>query len=235
MNGHIVDFHSHILPGVDDGAKTVDESLAMLDASPRAGVGCMIATPHFYADTNTPDHFLKKREAAWENLRAERQTRLPVVILGAEVHYFSGIGGADDIRRLTVDKTNILLLEMPFVTWTDRMLSDITELQESGMQVVLAHIERYLAFQKPETLKLLLKHRVLIQSNASFFINRRTRHKALKMLGSGEIHFLGSDAHNMTTRAPNLGEAISCIATHIGEDAVKDLQNRSMRILLGKS
>ena len=66
----MIDFHSHILPAMDDGSKNIEESLQMLRMLQEQGVERVIATPHFYADENPPDVFLRRRADAWEHLRA---------------------------------------------------------------------------------------------------------------------------------------------------------------------
>ena len=98
-----VDFHSHILPGVDDGSRSVEESLEMLRAEARQGIGTVVATPHFYANHDTPERFLRRRAAAWEMLQTAmaQEAGLPEVIPGAEVYYFSGISDSDQLHRLT--------------------------------------------------------------------------------------------------------------------------------------
>jgi protein-tyrosine phosphatase len=87
------DFHSHILPGGDDGSRSVNESLKMLSLDADQGIRRVIATPHFYANHDTPERFLKRREAAWSHLReaVEGFSGLPEIVLGAEVYYFPGM------------------------------------------------------------------------------------------------------------------------------------------------
>jgi len=95
-------------------------------------------------------------------------------------------------------------VEMPFSRWTDRMLEDVIELNERpDTQVVMAHIERYIAMQPPGTVEKLISRGVKIQSNVSFFTNWQTRYRAMTMLKNEQIHILGSDCHNMKTRRPN--------------------------------
>lgn len=203
----MIDFHTHILPGVDDGSRSVAESVALLQEEKRQGVNTVFLTPHYYAEENSPVSFLKKRYSAWRDLEPYLWPDLPQVRLGAEVQYFEGICTAEDVRHLRIVGTDYLLLEMPFQPWSNRMVGDVLELNDRrGMQIVLAHIERYMAMQKPKVWEELRAGGVLMQSNVFFFTGWKTRRRALDMLEHGQIHFLGSDCHNMTSRVPNWGQ-----------------------------
>ncbi|MBD5133150.1 MAG: capsular polysaccharide biosynthesis protein [Clostridiales bacterium] len=205
----MIDIHSHILPGLDDGSRSVEESLAMLKASAAQGVGCIAATPHFYAEENSPEKFLERRAASEERLRGAWQPGLPELKLGAEVCFFEGISQCEGLDSLKLEGTDLLLLEMPFAHWSQRTLQEVRAVQAQGITVVLAHIERYLHWQDEETWEALLDWGVLNQCNASFFLHWKTRRKALHMLRGGRIHLLGSDCHNMDARPPQLGKALA--------------------------
>lgn len=208
----MTDFHSHILPGLDDGSRCVEESLDMLRVSAEQGIACVAATPHFYAEENEPEEFLKRRAASEERLRAAWQSGLPELKLGAEVCFFEGISRCGGLDQLKLEGTQMLLLEMPFAHWGQRVLQEVQALQaRPEMTVVLAHVERYLPWQDGETWERLLDWGVLNQCNAAFFLRWQTRHKALHMLRKGKIHLLGSDCHSMDTRPPRLGEALAVL------------------------
>ena len=87
----IIDFHSHILPGIDDGSKNLEQSLEMMRRSARQGVDTMVATPHFYAHHDDPERFLKRRAEAERSLREAMaaESGLPELAIGAEVYYFN--------------------------------------------------------------------------------------------------------------------------------------------------
>lgn len=200
----MIDFHTHILPGIDDGSKSVSESVTMLRMQMRQGIRTVVATPHFYADRTSPELFLEEREQAWMELEPYLWPELPDVYLGAEVQYFEGISTVDEIKLLKITGSDLLLLEMPFQRWTVRMVEDVLELNDRpDVRIVLAHIERYLAKQPKELWQNLRDCGVLMQSNVSFFADWKTRYKAMSMLAKGEIHMLGTDCHNKTYRPPN--------------------------------
>ncbi len=218
--GRVIDFHTHILPKVDDGSRTVEESLLMLQTLAEQGVKTVIATPHFYANDESVDSFLERRNKAYEVLK-EKAGNAPDIVLGAEVKYYDGISHLQDLKKLRVEGTRFLLLEMPFSRWTDYSVREIVDIASRGkITLVLAHIERYLPFTKKETIEYLGRNGVLFQVNASFFQGVFNTSKAVKMLREGRIQFIGSDCHNTADRAPHSGKALGTIEKKLGSDAV---------------
>lgn len=229
VNTGFADIHSHILPGIDDGSQSVEESLRLLRASAAQGVGTMVATPHFYARHNTPENFLAIRAAAREKLaraveRAKDANELPRICCGAEVAYFSGLGSCEQLPQLCIEGTNVLLLEMPFCRWSDAVWADVLRAKSSyGLQIVVAHIERYIDEQPAGMLDTMLEAGMLIQANAESFLSWRSRFKALRRLKAGKIHFIASDCHNMERRPPNIAAAAEIIEKKCGRQAVQAL------------
>ena len=234
MSGYI-DFHSHILPEVDDGSSSLEESYAMLLAEARQGVEHVVATPHFYARRDSVDGFLhRRREAAKEIARLyEHDQRLPDITLAAEVYYFPGISETDILPRLTIGGGRYILIEMPKSPWTDNMYRELARIYEYHRLIpVLAHIDRYISPLRTHGIpKRLAELPVLVQANASFFTDRYTSGQAFKLLSSGMIHLLGSDCHNMDDRKPNLGPAMQLIAEKMGRRTVKAINSRGAGIL----
>ena len=205
------DVHCHMLPGIDDGSKNVDMSLEMINRSVEQGVEGIIFTPHFYADMNSPETFLKKRDRALQDLEANlgRLPKVPVYTTGAEVHYFRGMSRVDDLESLCIGKSDYILIEMPFREWQPSHIDEIEEISKVlGLRVIIAHIERYFDQDKRLVKRLLDNPDLLIQCNAEFFIERRTQGKALRMMKNGMIDLLASDSHNLSSRHPNIGEAL---------------------------
>lgn len=200
----MIDFHTHILPGMDDGSHSIEESLAMLQAEGDVGIERVVFTPHFYASQNSPNEFLRLRQESWSSLLPHMYRGLPKVSFGAEVQYFEGICQAAEIAMLRIAGTPYLLLEMPFRRWEERMLDDILELStHPDTIVVLAHIERYLSKVSPRSLAYLRDNGVKMQMNVSIFDERRSGNLATSMLKAGEVHILGIDCHSMGHRRPN--------------------------------
>ncbi len=234
----IVDFHTHILPGADDGSKSCEESVQMIRALANSGVSAIALTPHFYADRDNPESFIRRRRFAYENLKdallKENLKEQPRLILGAELEYFEGITVMSELSAFKMGDGGCLLLEMPYGTWSSHIIDDVLQLNSRGdCRIVLAHVERYIGAQKKDRVKKLLDSGVLMQSNASFFLHRRTLPNALRMLKKGMINLIGSDCHNMTTRPPNIGEALNVISKYAGENTVFELMNTAEYLIGG--
>lgn len=204
----MIDFHSHFLPYMDDGSRSLEESYAMLRESARQGVTLMVATPHFYPTRETPESFIKRRSDAFDRLCLSED--FPKILLGAEVAYFHSISRCESLKGLNIAGTDLLLLEMPFEPWTNSMVEDVCAVKKlTGFTPVLAHYERYRRFPGfTEHLARMRSAGILVQSNAENFINIFGSRRAVKAFLSGEIDFVGSDCHNMSSRAPNMACAV---------------------------
>lgn len=230
----MVDFHSHILPEVDDGSRSVEESLQMLRMMQEQGVRQVVATPHFYANHDNPERFLKRRTKALQKLREAIGTeQLPSVVPSAEVHYFDGISDCEVLDVLSIAGTNYILVEMPMRTWSDRMYRELQDIhQKRGLMPIVAHVDRYISpFQTNGIPERLMELPVLVQANAEFFTRRFTRPMALRMLRSGKIHLLGSDCHNLTDRRPDLGDAVRIIRKRLGDATLEEIARQERTIL----
>ena len=232
----IIDMHCHILPGVDDGAKDLETSLAMLEASRDQGVQCMVATPHFYATRDRVDAFLARREAAWEVLKSRMGSDFPEVMLGAEVAFFQGISRAERLDALRIEGTSSMLLEMPFRPWSQGDVDEVSQIIEKhGYTIIIAHIERYLAMHGNTGFIMdLLDMPVKIQINAECLLDWRQRGRMLKMLRNGDVHLLGSDCHGMLHRPPNLAEGREAVRKKLGPEYLERM-DRCAEDLLGYS
>ena len=229
----MVDAHSHILPCVDDGSSSVEESKQLLSLLSSQGVRSVVATPHFIADDQSVEEFIEKRSLAYNALKEVLNAEIPEIFLGAEVKYYEGISRMENLKELCLENTNILLVEMPIGRWSEYAVKELVSLSCSGYRVLLAHIERYIADQRGDTFDTLLENDILTQVNASFFINILTRPKAIKLLKNGYIHLLGSDCHNLTTRPPRIGEAARIINHKMGEEFLYSMIDYSNALLRG--
>ncbi|MBO5078877.1 MAG: capsular polysaccharide biosynthesis protein [Oscillospiraceae bacterium] len=221
----VIDFHSHILPGIDDGSPSVEQSIAMLLAEAAQGIRHVVATPHFYAQHHKPESFLQKRREAEAMLRREMEKYpdLPRLSIGAEVLYFSGISDSAALAELTVDGSEYILVEMPMPPWSERVYKELRDIsRKQGLIPIIAHVDRYIApFRTHGIPKRLAELPVLIQANGEFFLERATKNMALRMMRQGRIHLLGSDCHNLTDRAPNLRQALDVIEGKFGPDIIR--------------
>lgn len=224
----MTDFHSHILPGVDDGSQSVEMSIQMLRREAEQGITRVVATPHFYARHDDPQRFLRHRMEAEARLRSAMtsETGLPALVMGAEVLYFPGIGHCEALRELTIDGKDCVLIEMPLSPWTDSMYRELERIRSClGLLPMIAHVDRYIrplrTYGIPQKLAELP---VVVQANSAFFRNRRTQKLAMRLIREGKIHALGSDCHDLDERAPNMEAAIHEIRRICGADALKRIQ-----------
>lgn len=231
----IVDFHSHVLPGIDDGSSSLEESLSLLALEAKQGIRHVVATPHFYARHDRPERFLADRAAAESALRGAMRSHgeLPGLTVGAEVHFFSGMSNSDLLEGLTIGGKRCILIEMPDSPWTDSMYRELENISvRRGLIPVVAHVDRYISpfrtFGIPDRLAELP---VLVQANASFFLRAGTRSLALKLLRQDRIHLLGSDCHNLTVRPPRLGEAVDVIRNRLGDEALARIEYYQRELL----
>lgn len=216
-----IDFHTHILPKIDDGSRNVEMSLNMLAAQREQQVDEIVATPHFYAQKDSVEEFLLRRQRSYEKLKAAMAEKNldQKLHLAAEVYYFQGIGSAGMIPKLCVEGTQILLLELPFAQWNSAIYADVEKLvQRQKLRVVIAHIERYYEFQKKKEIwDAVMELPVYRQMNAGVFLNWKRRHKAFQLAKDAGTIILGSDCHNMDNRHPNLAEGRAVLAKKFGE------------------
>lgn len=232
----MIDYHSHILPRMDDGPQSTEESLEMLHQCFRQGADVMVSTCHFYADEEDPKHFVQRRNEAFLRLRDKMLTRAeayPVIILGAEVLYFPGISEADDIDLLRIGCKSSILVEPPMMPWSDSMLDEIVQLGYNlDCKPVIAHVDRFMNHLKDDSLiDRVLERDMLVQVNGSYFLNPKTVKAAIKNLKNGKIHLIGSDCHNLTNRAPNLGEVRRLMRTYRTESEFTILEKNAESLL----
>jgi len=218
----ICDMHSHFLPGMDDGCKTEEEALQVLKSNYAQGIRRVFATPHYYP-VETVGDFLKRRQAAFDRLQAAARdyTDIPQICLGAEVAYRPGLGYLEDLDKLCLGASRYLLLELPFSRWNKELVRDVSNMcGAAGITPILAHIERYLDKKQQDILDRLLEMDVLVQMNAGQLLQFSTRRQGRKLLRSGVVQLLGSDCHNMTSRPPNMGEAVAYLQKKGWHDVV---------------
>lgn len=228
----MIDWHSHILPKVDDGSKSIDESIALLNMLKDQSVDTVVATSHFYANKDRVGSFLERRQIAYEELCKSLPKDSPEIILGAEVYYYSGISRMEDLKLLRLQNSKVLLLEMPMSKWSDYTVRELIEISSSrDFKLLIAHVERYMSYQSGKVLENLLGNGVLFQVNASFFNEFFTKRKALNLLNDGYIHAIGSDCHGIDSRPPKIGNAFDVIKKKYGEHYLRDMNEFGKSVL----
>ena len=213
----MIDTHTHILPGIDDGAQSVSESLSMLRRSKAQGVDTVVLTPHFYPARESVESFLTRRAAAFDQLRNALTEDLPRLVLGAEVAWCPGLEHMEELTELTMGQSNYLLLELPYMAWTEEELGGVRCLIQDGRVVpVIAHVERFLRLQRRGQYQALRQMQVPMQLSAGIFTKLFGGLIARRLLHDG-AWMIGSDCHDLSVRPPCMQKAARYIQAHIPE------------------
>jgi protein-tyrosine phosphatase len=213
----------------------------MLCALYSQGAAHVAATPHFYAVSDEPGNFLKRREAAKDRLIdkineaiSKDETlmdRLPDIYLGAEVSFFNAMSNSNELSGMCLSGTKHLLVEMPFDKWTVAHTQELREINKKrGITPIIAHIDRYFGCFNERMLDEMIQNGVKVQINADAFLSLFTRRRSLELISSGKVHFLGSDSHNMQKRAPNIASAVREIKKRLEEDALDEIEKNGVEL-----
>ncbi|HKP17504.1 MAG TPA: CpsB/CapC family capsule biosynthesis tyrosine phosphatase [Gaiellaceae bacterium] len=214
----MIDLHSHILRGVDDGARSLEQSLEIARAAVADGITAIAATPHVRDDWPTDAGVMEYRVA---ELRAElEQAQIPLDIRpGGEIALDWLVRmPEDELRRFALaGNPRYLLIEMPYFGWSLRLPDELFALVARGVTPVLAHPERNSAVQRdPARLRPLVDAGVLVQVTAASLDGRlgaAPRECGLRLIGAGLAHMLVSDAHHASVREVGLTAAANAVAS----------------------
>ncbi|MGN0811922.1 MAG: tyrosine-protein phosphatase [Candidatus Coproplasma sp.] len=195
----MIDIHSHILWGVDDGADSETTSQTLLSQYVEQGVDCVICTPHQNKKMRRAD-ILRREFAVFQ----EKVKDVPVSFyLGAEILYYEGM--AKDIAKgelLTLDGTDYVLVEFPVSCSGETVCDAVYELTIAKYKPIIAHIERYVNLTKKDYLAV-KEAGALIQINAGAFNHNGTAKTAKYLLKKGLVDFIASDCHDAHRRNVN--------------------------------
>lgn len=228
----MIDCHTHILPGVDDGPDTLDEALAMARLAVAEGITHMIATPHYLPHRYDQQRVRPAYEALTAALEAEQ---LPLrLTLGNEAALDEeGLKAFADGICLPLGASGHALVELPY----DRMYPVheqwLYQLSLNGLVPVLAHVDRYpYLMAEPDKLRRMLITGCVSQMNASAILRQETRKPALAMIRSDLVHVVASDCHSLQNRPPALKAAFELVADEVGRPMAEDLFRDNGRRLL---
>ena len=233
----MIDFHTHILPELDDGAETAEISLELIKQDMLQGVDKILFTPHYYGNKYSPERFLERRNESLELIRAKIPDSVEVKC-GAEI-YFSEeeINSDSALCKLAIEGTNYVLLELPFFGgWSEELWYRLSEFRfKTGYIPVIAHVERYEQIRKkPSLLTELIEIGCLMQCNTSSFVDVKSREMLLKMLEKNLVHCLGTDTHNLSSRAPDHAKAKEIIFNSGFSGKFETIQENMNKMWLGE-
>ena len=194
----MIDFHTHVLPGVDHGSSSIQTSLSQLDLAADGGINTIVATSHFYPHHHTVEKFLEKRNSAYEALIAEKKDAHPNILLAAEVLLCEGLEKLSDIESLAIGNSGYILLEIPFNNCSPEIVDTARRINSNpNTKVILAHADRYSAKYVEEFLEFGAK----IQLNTTAFLGLFIPKHIRSYLDRDLVVALGSDIHGPDPRA----------------------------------
>ena len=230
----MIDFHTHILPGMDDGSKNSEMSVEMLKSLSDEGVTDVVLSPHFYGSQNSVERFLARRAVSAEHLQTAIESKnLGLRLhLGAEILFMDYMDKVDGLEEMAIGGTKYILLEMPFKEWTTLNLDTVYKIRSNGLTPIIAHFERYIGFQKDmKDFYELKKMGCILQMNAESFSGFFQKRKAVRFFDDGTASLLGSDCHNLESRPPKIKAAYDIIGEKLGAQAVNKIISLGSRIL----
>ncbi len=235
--------HSHILPAFDDGAKTVKDSLELIDCLKKQGVDKICLTPHFYTNELSLEDFLKTRQEAFDKFKPYIPDDVELV-LGTEVYVTEYLFNNDDLTGITYGKSRYVLTEYPYGShFGEKTMQKFYSLIENHRFIlVMPHVERYrYLLDNPGFIEELQDMGVVIQTNISNYADKAPyfkKRKLLKLIEGGYIDILGSDAHSFTHNTPELyTQAIKTIREKCGAGKLNQMMDTAGTIFnaaLGK-
>lgn len=233
----MIDFHTHILPNIDDGSRSIEETFNLIEEAKKAGFDKIVLTPHYM-------------EGYYETDVAEREVWLDAISKNLYIKNFDGklylgneIYFSDNIIHLlenakasTINNTSYVLFELPLNAEPLNLYDIIYKMQQYKIVPVLAHPERYSFMQKePELLYDLVEKGVLLQSNYGSIIGqygKKAQCLVKKMFENKLVHFLGSDVHRQDTVYKRITECLMEIRIITGDEYLEELTTKNPELAL---
>lgn len=233
----MIDFHTHILPNIDDGSRSIEETFNLIKEAKEVGFDSIISTSHYmegYYETNTPEREVWIN-AIYENLQAKHiDVKL---FLGNEIYMSENIIHLlEDGKASTINDTSYVLFEMPLNVEPLNLYDVVYEMLQYKLVPILAHPERYTFVQKePELIYDLIQKGILMQANYASIIGyygEKAQMIVKKFYENNMIHFLGSDVHRQNTIYPKIPEILAEIKAIIGTEKLEELTTINPSLVL---
>lgn len=211
-NLKIADMHCHILPGLDDGSKDMEQTMSMIKIAYSEGVRLIIATPHYHIGKVKVD--ISEAKKLIETIKESIKEKYPdlEIYCGQEIYYYSeAMEDIENKRAATMAGSEYVLLEFSTDVSYTEITSAIYDTTSHGYHPILAHIERYECLAKrPDRIAELIEAGAYMQVNAKTVAGeygKQIQKFIKKLLKKEYIHFISSDAHSDRSRAPHFNEA----------------------------
>ncbi len=235
----IIDMHCHILPGIDDGARDEGSMERMLRIANTEGIEAIVATPHYTLGEDEKKLEAIKTKYALARKTWKKRGSQKELYLGSELLWEDGIVEAlDSGKALTMNGTSYVLVEFLPDAGDTYIENAMRRMQYAGYLPIIAHVERYKRLQNRKVLQELVDMGVYLQVNVSTILGKHgffLKHRVLRWMQEGLIHFVGSDAHNSKTRRPEMKECAQYLNKKLGVTRTRQiLEKNPMRMLEGE-
>lgn len=230
-----IDVHAHVLPGVDDGAADWDESRRMLTCAYEQGIRTIIATPHYSHRQDAGKLQEAARQLDWEARAIAPDYN---IFLGQEILYFDSlVEKLKEGQALTMAGSRYVLTEfMPRISFS-RLYQAVRSLTVAGYYPIIAHVERYEALRGRNKMEELAGTGCYLQMNykslEGSLLDGNARWCRRQVL-EGRIHFLGTDAHRMDIRPPEIAKSLEWLKQHVTEDCIADMTRENAVRIIGR-
>lgn len=229
----VFDIHAHILPGIDDGAKNMEESEAMLRLAFDQGISKIIATPHYRKGQDLQNLLEAGRILQEKAYEIHNQYQ---ILLGQEIFYFEEL--TDELRKksvLTMCKSRYLLIEFdPFVSYT-MLLQSLRKVIFARYIPILAHMERYICLREGERVKELIRSGCMLQMNYSSIIGNwyfRDIHWCRNQISQGHVHMMGTDMHRPYEQRAKINKALDWLRKNCSTERYEQLTGGTAELIL---
>ena len=232
-----VDIHCHILPGVDDGSQTPEETKAMLQKAWDEGIQIMVATPHYHKQRGKNDiELIKKQLLLTRKLAKEVHPKMQIC-LGMEIYYGEDVPELlKEGRVVSIRKSRYILVEFSPGDEFQYILNAVRKLQMSGHTVIIAHIERYNCLRKDiSNVEYLREMGAYLQVNTGSITGsygRSVKKFLREVLKAHLVQLVGTDAHGSERRTPKMQEAYKEVVKRCGEEYADQIFGQNAKKVL---
>ncbi len=224
----MIDIHCHILPGVDDGSKSLEESIKMAQIASEQGIRKIVNTSHYHPEFD----YIKGQELLQEKDKFNevlKQNNIDIeVLIGNEIYYSNDlIKKLDDLDFFTINDSKYILIEAPPTDFPKDLCNTVIELKEKGYIAILAHVERYIEVQ--ENIELIydaINAGAIIQINSLSILGKSGKELQKtcgELISRNMVHVVGTDAHSSRRRSPIFLDAYKYIQEKYSKDIADDL------------
>lgn len=233
----MIDIHCHILPEVDDGSRSLNESIEMAMIAKEQGITKIINTSHYH-----PDFRYKKGEELikelndFNNVLKENMIDIEVLI-GNEIYYTKDlIKQINDLDFYTLNNSRYILIELPPTNFPNDLCTIVYELKEKNYTPVFAHVERYIEVQEnPEIIYDAIEAGAIIQINSQSILGKSGKELQKichTLIDRNMVHVVGTDAHRSRRRAPIFSDAYKYVSDKYSKEVADDLFIKNNNLII---